>query len=302
MINNSQTLAEGFPSQKLLHVSLTSIARMQQLPLCKAIYVTDAGYYPEASNHRVLRESGSKNYVLIFCVGGTGYVSIGGKHEVVEEDQLILLPAHVSHEYGSRPNASWRLYWVHFNGTEADDLYQHFSNNGQNITLYLPQTPPIVKAFETTIRWVQRAQTDNALIGLTCSFVNLLGLISDAKRSKTKQLRQAEERIRASLITMEQTLKTPMTLEQLAQDAKMSVPYYCALFKKLTGSPPIQVYTKLRIKAACQLMTDTKMTIKQMALEVGFEDAYYFSRAFKKVMGMSPKRYKEFLTKYLTTI
>lgn len=296
MLKSTETLTEGFPNQKLLHVSVQSIQRMKALPLCQTLYVTDAGHFPEALNHKVHRVSGSKNYILIFCLSGSGYITIDGKTEIVEENHAIIIPAKKEHEYGSKINNSWSLYWVHFNGSEAKELCDLLTNSGESATLFMPQSTHLIKAFETTIRWVQKAQTDNALISLTCTFTNLIGLVFELKRSKTKKIRQAEERIRASLQTMEQTLRIPLTLEQLAEDAQMSVPHYCSLFKKQTGSTPIQVYAKFRIRAACHLLASTQLTVKQVASEVGYEDAYYFSRAFKKVMGISPNFYRRNVT------
>ena len=289
------TIAEGFPRETLMHVSIESVKAMQQLPLCRALYVTDAGHFPEAKYHKVNRPDGCPNYILIFCLGGNGYIKMHNKNEAVEEGQAFLIPADTAHEYGSIANGSWRLYWAHFNGSEAEGLYQTLSNNGEDITLFLSNPAPISKAFENTIRWVQRAQTINALISLSGSVANLFGILSDLKRSKVKQVRLAEERIRNTIITMEQTLRIPMTLEQLSEEALMSVPYYCSLFKKQTGSTPMQVYAKLRIKAACQLLGETQLTVKEVAAEVGYDDAYYFSRAFKKVMGMSPSHYRGYL-------
>ena len=48
----------------------------------------------------------------------------------------------------------------------------------------------------------------------------------------------------------------------------------------------------LKIKKACELLDTTGMKINQISLKLGYEDPYYFSRQFSKVMGMSPKGYR----------
>ncbi len=46
---------EGFPNQILIRFPLDVIIRMRNLPLCRMLYVTDIGHYPEAENHFVSR-------------------------------------------------------------------------------------------------------------------------------------------------------------------------------------------------------------------------------------------------------
>lgn len=48
----------------------------------------------------------------------------------------------------------------------------------------------------------------------------------------------------------------------------------------------------LKIKKACELLDTTGMKINQISLKLGYEDPYYVSRQFSKVMGMSPKGYR----------
>ena len=57
------------------------------------------------------------------------------------------------------------------------------------------------------------------------------------------------------------------------------------------------VYRILTIDRACQLLLHTNMKINQVALKLGFDDPYYFSRIFKKIVGTSPKDYRHSLPK-----
>ena len=56
--------------------------------------------------------------------------------------------------------------------------------------------------------------------------------------------------------------------------------------------PPIDYFLHLKMQKACQLLFSQDMKIKQVALQLGYEDQYYFSRIFKKYMGMSPEQYR----------
>lgn len=65
-------------------------------------------------------------------------------------------------------------------------------------------------------------------------------------------------------------------------------------FKKETGETPLGYLTRLRIEKACALLLqDTFISVKNVAELCGFEDCFYFSTCFKKLMGMSPIQFRK---------
>lgn len=47
------------------------------------------------------------------------------------------------------------------------------------------------------------------------------------------------------------------------------------------------------MQEACKLLRSTKRTVQEIGAELGYEDPFYFSRAFRKVMGVSPRKYRD---------
>lgn len=284
---------EGFPSQVLVRMPMDSIARMEKLPLCRALYLTDIGHYPEAFNHYVSRPQGCPNHIFIYCLSGAGWCQIGASSWRIGPGQAIVIPADASHAYGSDDERSWRIHWLHFNGSESADLLTLLSDSREKPIMHLPRPESIVAAFDDTLRWTQRSHTVNTLIALSGACARLLGLVAEGRRATEQRTRLVEERIRLTIKRMRETLRQPLTLEQLAGEACLSIPHYCALFKKQTGSAPMQLYTQMRIQLACELLHDTRLPVKDIAEATGYQDAFYFSRAFKKSMGNSPSGYRD---------
>ena len=81
------------------------------------------------------------------------------------------------------------------------------------------------------------------------------------------------------------------TLTMLARRAGMSKPHFIRMFKKITGLPPVDYVNKTRIDQACKLLSKNQSGITQAALACGFSDSNYFSRTFKRYLGMSPRQY-----------
>jgi AraC-like DNA-binding protein len=64
------------------------------------------------------------------------------------------------------------------------------------------------------------------------------------------------------------------------------------LFKHATGLAPIEYFLRTKIYAASQDLYFSKLPVQDIAGAYGIEDPYYFSRLFKKIMGLSPKNYR----------
>lgn len=84
----------------------------------------------------------------------------------------------------------------------------------------------------------------------------------------------------------------PVTLKQLAERANYSVPHFCALFREATGHTPIEYLTRLRVEVSTILLTDSTLSLAEVAEKVGYRDPSYFGRIFKRIIGMSPLHFK----------
>lgn len=104
---------------------------------------------------------------------------------------------------------------------------------------------------------------------------------------------------RESHSMMEQTIEhirqhymEPLTLESLAEQHGIKGKYFSHLFQKYTGIGPIHYLIEYRMKVAYELLVTTPFAVRDIARNVGYSDAYYFSRLFKKHYGMSPTSLK----------
>ncbi|HBC88238.1 MAG TPA: hypothetical protein DCZ94_14905 [Lentisphaeria bacterium] len=88
------------------------------------------------------------------------------------------------------------------------------------------------------------------------------------------------------------TLTKSHSIGFLAKRAGMSKYHFIRSYKKCTGLTPMQDLLLIRLEAACNLLTTTEMTLKQVAEETGFCDEYYFSRMFRKQYGTTPGAFR----------
>lgn len=84
-----------------------------------------------------------------------------------------------------------------------------------------------------------------------------------------------------------------ISVEQLAAQFDLDRSYFCRLFKKAVGKPPQQYILDVRMKKAAQLMRYNDMKMNEIAELLGYSDEFSFSKAFRRIYGVSPQQFKK---------
>lgn len=85
----------------------------------------------------------------------------------------------------------------------------------------------------------------------------------------------------------------PVDIEELVRSSGFSVSRFYQAFRTLTGLSPHKYLTKLRLDASLRLLASQSSSVVECAHAVGYPDEYYFSRLFKKHMGLTPTEYAQ---------
>lgn len=99
-------------------------------------------------------------------------------------------------------------------------------------------------------------------------------------------IRDAKEYIRANFS------QSDLSLNRIAAHIGVSPSYFSSIFKQETGQSFVEYLTQVRMERACELLKCTSYRTSEIGEQVGYNDSHYFSAAFKKAMGQSPKEYK----------
>ena len=86
-----------------------------------------------------------------------------------------------------------------------------------------------------------------------------------------------------------------ISIEQLASLLKLNSEYFCRLFKRATGVTSVEYINHVRIFKAEKLLTETKDSVLEIAMDVGFSTASYFNLVFKRYRGITPSEYRRCL-------
>ena len=83
-----------------------------------------------------------------------------------------------------------------------------------------------------------------------------------------------------------------ITLASLAEQYHVDASYLSRIFSRKYGESVISFLTRVRMEKAAQLMRDESRKLEAIAFLVGYDDYHYFSRVFRKKMGVSPSEYR----------
>jgi transcriptional regulator GlxA family with amidase domain len=123
---------------------------------------------------------------------------------------------------------------------------------------------------------------------------HLLGCVFFDNRAFSPTLRTSQfHSVRTTLDYLRQNVHQPLSLSDMADHANLSKSHFSRLFKEQTGYSPIDYFIHLKVQHACMLLSVTQQTVREVSQAVGYDDQYYFSRIFKKTIGISPSKYRE---------
>lgn len=281
-------IQEGFLGQSMLVITPAKQRLFENHALSALLYVTAVGYYPLASYHDRERNTGTNDYILLYCVDGHGYVEEGNKKTLLNPNSFYILPKDSPHHYGSIPKKPWSIYWLHFNGKTAELLFQRYVESGHPNVLAYDRSR--INTFNYLIKTLTEDLTNAAMDLL---YVNLLNFITSFTHLEGNKEDFPEDCISRTLSFMKDNVNGTFQIKELAERANYSVTRFSQIFKAKTGYAPMQYFLHLKIQSACQYLSFSKMNVKEVGQILGFNDPFYFSRIFKSITGKSPLNYRK---------
>ena len=185
-------------------------------------------------------------------------------------------------------------------GYNATRIFEYIgpiiSQNVETDAICASANKHVMRLFEVATREDEFYELEIASVisGIFCELYR-----AGAVRNVTSGSKKISHRrdVMAQLIDeIEKNYAQRITLAELASHAQINEKYLCRFFKEFTGFTPIDYINRLRVDKACYQLAVNKMNVTEAAYECGFNELSYFSKCFRKYMGMSPGAYR---TKYL---
>lgn len=284
---------DGFPGQ----LSYVIPDKIQQLviqnPMINDLYITDIGYFPEARHHFRERINGIAQFILIYNIGGKGSITIKNTRFELLPDHFFVIPQNMPHAYYADSENPWSIYWIHFAGKKAKHLAKPLL---QAVSVMRSKTSRVnerLELFGEIFRNMERGFSVETLEYINLCLPRLLASFTHLEQFRLVNEQISKDPVSLIINFMLENINRKFKLDELASVVNLSASHFSRLFLSRTGHSPIDYFIQLKIQRSCRLLDNTELSIVNVAREIGFDDQFYFSRLFRKVMNMSPREYRK---------
>lgn len=226
-----------------------------------------------------------------FVARGRGTLILAGRQYPLVPGRVFSYGPGVSHVITTDADALLLKYFVDFKGPgAAKTLHQYGLSPGAAMHVASPEA--ILRIFDDLIG---NGQTDSRYSPLLCATILQQLILKIAETAATQEAhttaafstyQTCRDFIRTNCLTLH-------NLDQVACQCRIDAAYLCRLFRRFDDQSPYQYLLRLKMTAAAQRLHVPDVRVKEIAYELGFRDAFHFSRAFKKVFGMSPDAFRK---------
>ncbi len=261
-------------TQTYFHTRFESEANQRNERVSLQVNCVGAVSRQEFSNKSV-----RKDFYYIYVLSGK---MILPECDLLPGDVMIFEPGH-AYQYRSEEETTY--LWVHYTGFDAYSLTKSVLPQF-NVKHAIGMHEEIVDCFQKLFRefMIHDEAAKQLSVCLLREILILTGRYAGAAARKGIPLLAMEY--------IHSHFRAQIDIDALAEMEHMSCTAFRTAFRKHTGVSPNEYIISQRISAACRLLSQTDMSISAIAADVGYGDQYYFSRIFKKKVGMPPLKYR----------
>lgn len=233
-----------------------------------------------------------------YVVRGKGTLEIDGKTVFPAENDVYLFWKGSCHRYYADPEDPWVKMWAVFDGPLAETLFSQYLPAGTCLVKNCNILPFMQEILDAAARAATKPsgregekEPDAAARDLVHDAASVIALrvmlylrghmarpAGLAEQMKNWIDLRAEERVR---------------LADMARDFHYSRNRIIQVFREAYGQTPYAYLREQKLRLACQYLSDTNLSIEEIAARLSFADAQYFSGCFKAGMGVTPTAYRE---------
>lgn len=236
-----------------------------------------------------------EEYELYYMLDGSTTYFIGSEIYSIEKGNFVFIPRGIPHNTDSKNCHSNERILLSFSG----DIFDHKTRPllealCEHRVIYvpdahLPQLEEILFKLEA-----EYAQEEQSLL-LDIYILELLALLCRYRCDRKAHIQESDKIVYTISDYIRSNFEQDITLEQLCKTFAISEGYLSRKFKAVSGIGLNQYITYVRISHAEKLLSESDLSVTEIAERCGFNGSNYFTSVFKKIKGMTPLMYKKYI-------
>jgi len=235
------------------------------------------------------------HYVLHYVLSGKGEFSVNNQNYRISKGEAFLIEPDVRAFYCADAEEPWTYLWVGFDGDEAQAYLREMKLLGGkkpvfSITKGIELKQIVMEMLKHNTLGIEN---EFALQGLLCKFFSIVSSEVTRRGKKAEDDSKQNYYIRKAIEFIRDNYSNGVNVSDISDYVGLNRSYLFTLFQDHLGITPQKYLSNFRLERACELLKATNYSIEDISYSCGYRDPLVFSKAFKKLYGVSPLKYRK---------
>ena len=227
--------------------------------------------------------------ILHFVIKGKGIVRINDWQYDVHEHQIFLIPDNTRVFYQADKDEPWEYIWLHIGGPKIPQILKEAGLSPDH-PVYTPlaHSKTIEDLAMDILKHYKRQYYCVGNLYKICDYI-----IENSSSREEKEKNNSLLYVKNVINYIQLKYSEPIKIDTIALSLGLNRSYLTRLFKDATGYSLQAYLLTYRMKMAVKLLENESMNVNEIAMRVGYNDTFTFSKAFKRHFGSSPSDYRK---------
>lgn len=232
--------------------------------------------------------------IFQYTISGEGRIEIDGTVHRIPSGSAFLVEVPGIHNYyypedGVEP---WEFVWLNLSGPMALLASKQLAQYSGSL-LHLPEDAPPIQLLWSIFEDIQKHEERNLQLLTAKTLHWLLSLEGFLKNPNMENINRNKKLLAAIAFMKDHYHLVDLSLDDISAHVGISKHHLCRMFKRNMNITPFEYLRRRRIEAAAAKLKTTELTINEISVETGFDNASYFGKVFNSYFGVSPLAYRK---------